>query len=751
MTTSEISARLASIIEQRRKRLPGVQAAVVAWERVNERLQEVDGAVDQLVSLAPSELAPLNGLLRRQDLKTLVADNLRRLRVVEARFGRQSVNLGVSGQARVGKSTLLQAISGLTDEQVPTGVGHPVTAVRSQIFHSTSKARALLLLHDFRSFRDEVLRPYHQDLDLPGLPLTLEEFRNWSYPETIEDDGRSEKVLSQRGLLKRLKGMHEGLAEYEHALTGDEREVPLDELRSYIAYPEGEAATPPGLYLAVRSARIECPFPFAGVENLSLLDLPGLGELAAGAERRHVDGLQNEVDVVALVMRPQTTSAFVDKKTFRTLDLLHTASEAFSTKEDFVFLIVNDGDVDEELVEALLGDIKDKMSEGQGIASYKVLQADAMEPESVNGSVIEPILEHLADRLGVMDREILAHAWGHTRGRGSIRRSMIELRQLLDELTPEAADIAEELIQRTSELRKDMAVALHKLLEVLFAAARNEEGDEEFAAEVERVAEMAEAWVVDGFGRGRDVWVEDAARSIRTERGSGPFVTHEFNRIRVEVSGQFRLLDDFFARRLANLHGRIGEILQESLGARVIDGEGADALEQFLGRLESAGIKARPALERTLRELLDLHLDYRSQLHPRVRRCLDGLVADFRDPRTGKRLPTVTADADETEELMRKMRQLAVQAIHQIKKELHGDILFPAQVMHAAAEQFEDAFIRGGTAERELRTFVRAYRDEIWPGEFEGIDARNARVTRVKASIATVEEALENLESVELS
>jgi hypothetical protein len=751
MTTTAISTRLANIIEQRQQRLPAVKSAVAAWSEVNDRLLELDGAVDDLVQIAPADMGPLRSALMSQDLKALVAENLRRLRVVEARFSRGSVNLGVSGQARVGKSTLLQAISGLSDEQVPTGMGHPVTAVRSQIFHSATQARAILTMHNYESFRDEVLASYHQVVGLDVPPRTLASFRRERYPATINEKDHPTDILSQRGLLKRLRGMQEGLSTYEDYLTGEELSVPLEELRRWIAYPVAEAATPPGRYLAVRAARIECKFPYAEVENLSLMDLPGLGELAAGAEQRHVQGLQNEVDQVLLIMRPQNTSAFVDKKTFRTLDLLHAASEAFNTKEDFVFLVVNDGEVEPKLVEALIGDIRDKMAEHEGIARYRVIRGDAKDPRSVNEKIMEPILEHLADRLGVMDREVLAHAWERTRGRGAIRRAMIELRKTLEELTPEMADVAEELIQRTAELRKDVAVSLHGVLETLFAAARSEDGDEEFASAVEDVAAEAERWIEEGFGLGAKKWMEEASRSIRAERGSGPLVTHELNRIRVEISEHFRNLDDFFARRLELLHHRIAKVLRESLGTRLVpEGRGTEALRHLLGSIRYAGVDACPSLIRTLDELVSLRLEYRSQLHPRVRRCLDVLLADYIDPRTGRPTPTLTASAEETEMLLRKLRNLTVQAVQQIKKELHRDVLFPAQVMHAAAEQFEDAFIRGGSAERELRTLIRAYRDDIWPGEFEGIDARNARVARVRQAIASVEESLEAHETIDL-
>lgn len=747
MTTESISVRLDQIIQERQRLLPTVRALIAAWEDIGQKIDDLDSSLVDLTTLAPDDLSVLSRQFRSHELGSLVAENLRRLKILEARFGRQSINLGVSGQARVGKSTLLQAISGLSDDQVPTGMGHPVTAVRSQIYHSDQHARGLLTLHTFTSFRDEVLSAYHQALGLTEMPKTLAEFERWDYLDAIADESdQPEAVLSRRGLLKRLRGMQEGLDVYGHALTGEVREVLLEELRQYLAYPEAESATPPGLYLAVRKARIECPFPYAEVENLSLLDLPGLGELAAGAERRHVEGLQNDVDVVLLVMRPQPTSAFVDEKSYKTLDRLHEASEAFSAKEDFVYIMVNDGSVDRALVEALMGDIHERLTGERASARYRVLRADAKDPSTVHVKVMEPVLEHLAARLPVMDREVMDHALERSGGHRTVLRAVDELRATLTELTPETTGVADELERRTEELRKDVSDELSALLERLFKAARNEDGDEEFAEAVDRAAQNADEWVEDGFGRGEPEWVRDAARTIRLYKGSGGFVADEFNRVRVEISQRFRQLDAFFDKRLAELHAAVAAVLAGALGKRLVPSQDAESLRQLVGRLTDAGVETCPDLARALDELVDVRLDYQTQLHPRLRRCLDGLVAQYTDPRTGLIRAALTADASEAEELMRKMRQLATQAVHQIKKELHRDAVFPALVMHAAAEQFDDAFLRGGTARQEFRRLTRAWRDEIWPGEFEGIDAHNARVARVKQLAGSLEQAVANLE-----
>jgi hypothetical protein len=751
MNSDGLSSRLSQIIEARQKLLPAVEARLEAWRGVDEALGELDAALVTLAAAAPADLADLPIQFRRLGLPQVVQETLRRLRILAARFGRESLNLGVSGQARVGKSTLLQAITGLDDEQVPTGQGHPVTAVRSQIFHSANQARGLITLHGFTSFRDEVLGAYHDELGLTERPRTVEQFGHWPYPDAMPDEGdQPDAVLSRRGLLQRLRGMQEGLDVYGSALTGEVREVALDDLRPYLAYPEGDAATPPGLYLAVRQAHIECPFPLADVERLSLLDLPGLGELAAGAERRHVEGLQNDVDVVLLVMRPQATSAFVDDKTYKTLDRLHEASEAFSKKEDFVFLVVNDGDVEAPLVEALIGDIEERLTSRKGAGNYAVLRANAKNPDEVHRQIMAPVLAHLAERLPQMDREVMAHALERGGHPERIKQAISEIRADLLGRLPELVAVDDELDRRTEELRKDISDALTLLLEQLFQAARNEDGDEDFVQAVERAATESESWIDHGFGKGTENWIRDASRTIRLYKGSGGFVADEFNRIRVEISQQFGKLDDFFARRLAEMHERIGSILTESLGQGLVGTGGSVALRRLISHLTEAGTESCPALARSLGELLDVRLDYRTQLHPRLRRCLDGLVAQYRDPRTGQVKPAVTADAEGAEDLYRQMRLLAIQAVYQIKKELHRDAAFPSMVIHAAAEQFDDAFLRGGQAKPEFKRLTRAYRDDIWPGAFEGLDAHNARVGRVRQWLNTVEQRVSAIENLNL-
>jgi len=502
--------------------MPLVERQIERWSELDRHLGQVDSTLDELVS-SPATTAELGDHARafkQRQLRGKVAQSLGALNVLRTRLSRPTVNIGVSGQARVGKSTLLQTIAGLTDEQVPTGEGIPVTAVRSRIFHSTVHERATLQLHSYESFRDDVLAPYHRALGL-GMPAgSLEGFRRYDYnaglPVASPHDGgplppgKAADPSNKHSLVTlgaRLRDMQRALPSYEHDLTGGERLIPLTELRQYVAYPTKEqedASDCARRYLAVKDVRIECRFPEVEVEDLALIDLPGLGELAAGAERHHVEGLQHEVDVVLLVKRPVEGMAYWTDADGRAVDLLDEARGAVSRRNDFVFVIVNEGSVKASLVDALLGDIRRRANEGVDGKHYPVLRCDALDQSTVYSDTLGPVLEHLAERLPVMDREVIEDAVHKCKAASeAVRSALDELREALSDYAPDAVGASEQLYDRAAELRLDVAQGLDAMVRELFAEARGGAEDERLVAAVQASYQAVRDWVAAGLARGR--------------------------------------------------------------------------------------------------------------------------------------------------------------------------------------------------------------------------------------------------------
>jgi len=749
-----IQERIAAIVEKRRARLPDVRNLIQQWELMDQDLVALASAVGDLCAhpRTPAEVRQSMAAVSIDGARTGIVQAVELLRLLEARFSRGTINIGVSGRARVGKSTLLQSVSGLSNEQIPTGSGLPVTAVRSRIFHSSAYSRAKLALHTFATFRKEVLEPYHNELGLPGIPVSTTEFKNYSYP-------RSENELSQAyrdkhsnvAILRRLREMQQALWSYENDLAGGERLIELSQLRQYVAYPtneEIESAQCARRYLAVRDVRIECAFPYAQVEHVGIVDLPGLGEVASNAEQHHLAGLQNDVDVVLLVKRPVEGMAYWGREDVNTTNLLDSARGLISQRRDFVFILINRGPDDQQLAESMRDDIRRQANDGTNGAHFQVLEADVTDQRVVYEKVLAPVLDHLAERLPCMDQEVLegTHASSVMAASG-IRTVLGDIETALSASRTASVSTVEELGQRSEELRKDLAAAFAELVSDLKHTARSGDEDPAFLSAVDTAYQDICAWITRGFGVGKDVWIANALREMRVDKYSHRFTGDELNRIRVEISGRYCALDNYFDDKVEGLWGQVTGILRRHLGLLVEDVESADALDRLAGCLEEA-VEPCPNLAKAIRELRALRLDYRTQLHPRVRRTLDGLNLQVVNPKTGEQETLIAEEVSEdgAEAVYREVTQLAEQAAYQTYKGLIQEALTPALVLYAALEQFEDTLIRAGASRLEFGRLARSCRDDIWPGVYEDMEQTNARVNRVRRMVTAVRMDLGNIE-----
>ena len=649
--TSDTEARIAAILADRRRLLPDVRAESARWQAVDEQLAALAVAVEALRthSTTPAELREALVLPFAQ-AREGAGEAVRLLRVLEARLARDTVNIGVSGQARVGKSTLLQSVSGLGDDQIPTGQALPVTAVRSRIFHAPDLRRATLRLHSFDTFVTDVLAPYHAELEIAGLPATPEEFRHWRYPKpsqppgspasaeyrrrveehhrltTAPDDAPSQppgSPASSRGagsaeglrltgapdrpswvtMLNRLRAMQQSFPTYEHDLTGGERVLPLEELRPWVAYPTNAEEQQPGLvarrYLAVRDVRIDCPFPHAQVRHLGIVDLPGLGEFAARADEHHVGGLQNEVDLVLLVKRPVEGMAYWGDADARALDLIDSA-RGFVDRRDFVVLVLNTGDTSDALLTALRDHIRGQVNSGVPDQFFQVLECDAADAGDVFARVLSPVLAHLAARMPAMDADAVAGTRGELR---AVAQRIVTLTddvaRVLASVAQSSGSVAEDLDLRSRRLRQDLSGALVGLVGELRAQARAVGEDQDYTDAVERAYATTRAWITDGLGIGEQAWRDEALRAMTVDRNSSRYAGDELNRVRVEISSCFEEIDVYFTARVRALWERVAQILRDHTGALLHSGLGrGDGRRRAapVRRAARRGLRALPAV-----------------------------------------------------------------------------------------------------------------------------------------------------------
>jgi hypothetical protein len=751
---TEIQSRINALLRARAAQVPAVRAEVERWISLQGELDHLTNALDELRNhpKTPDEARPGLVMVEAAEFRQAAAQLVEQYRVTEARFLRPTINIGVSGVARVGKSTLLQSLTGLGESQIPTGSGIPVTAVRSRIYHSPVLRRAVLRLHTEQSFLDEVIAPFHVLLGLTARPASIDEFRRWSYPEPRpEDDPKAGEVEHGRRLLE----MQRSLDTYADALTGGDRVIDdLDQLRPWVAYPtsaELKNARGPVArrYLAVRDVRIDTQFPRSTVEQLGIVDLPGLGEIDPKAEQHHVGGLRNEVDAVLLVKRPLEGMAYWGQKDVQALALIDQARGHIRERRDFVALVVNRAASDApNLVADLTDDILRQVNAGVDGKFLTVYGVDGSSRDAVHDELLSPLLTALAGRLPVMDNQILdgiAEEAGALAER--VRAALADLERAILQLQRSTTAPSEDLDQRVDELRMDLAVALGTYRDELQQLVDSEQDDEDYVAAVDAGYTDIVDWVEGGFDEGKEAWCHNALRMMTADRNAAPYAVDQLNRVRVEVGRRFGTLDDFFEGKLDAVWGRIADILRKPLGELLEGSDGKQALQQLAVILDE-GAEPCPALSRAVADMIDIRLDYRTLLYPRVRgRLVDLLNFEVTNPATGEREPQITVRTSESgaEVLYTFTTGRARQAAFQISQALLAEAVGPTLVLQSFVEQFDDAFIRSAESKRDFRRLARSYRDRIWPGIYEGIELDDARVARVRRAAHAVGDRIDGI------
>ncbi|TMR07008.1 hypothetical protein ETD83_02390 [Actinomadura soli] len=746
-----VGDRINAVIEARRAQVPVIEREISQWERVLRMLDDLAATIRECEAAEEGQAAA--DALAGMDVAALsaqAAGALGALTAVRAKVGRRTVNIGVSGRARNGKSTLLQSLSGLSDEQIPTGRGQPVTAVRSRIHHSVSRADAQLTMHSEQSFCDEVLGPYHAVLGLSSGPRSLDEFaahlvgdgtENGMPDESRENGLRGHPQFAP--MLARLREMRESLGTFRGHLTGGVRQADLADLRGWVSYPppdDGSGAAPDRRYLAVRDVLIHCPFPIEDVVALGLVDLPGLGELVPHAEEHHLAGLENEVDFVLMVKRPTDTGALWSVEDAQALELVRRAGGAVAVR-DFMAIVVNTGGCDQVNIDALNADIDKRLNEGVQGRFHNVINVDGADRAEVRTRVLAGVLDHLATALPRMDAASIGRALevGAAARRDVLAAVEDALARLRSIMTPTAT---EELIARAEALRLEVAESLQAWVDELRRRADEGYEDEEFHARVTEVADDVRAWILDGFGEGEEAWTGRALGQMRLHKSSASFAEGALNGIRVEVSRRFSAIDDLLARRRERFWGELIDALGPRLG-RLLEGDDPQRALQGLAERFRESPEPCPVLGESLDLVLDVRLDYRTRVLPKVRRALEVLLPQSRgDAAELAAMLAVPRTPEGAAELFVAVSQLARQAAYDAGKVLAGEPNVSAAVLHAYGEQFEDTFIRSAASETEFRRIAEAFRDQLWDEHAAGAATATARVQRVRVALTRLRQTL---------
>lgn len=331
---------VARIRDLRAQKRPEVEKNLQKIDNLLVALRDTRGGASAVAARYPDLATALQGVsFNDAENRLLVARAA--CEAALTRLRRDSINIGVAGKARQGKSQILQMLTGLGDQQIPTGDGGFCTAVRSIVHNRDAQSATVHYLTEDKLLSAKVYPSYEPvgtsevalglssrpssvadflKNDLTTVPDTasVEAIENWKKVQALQTDLRANP-----GLVSKLNASPES--------------IPLDSVRDFLVKDKGETN-----YHIVDYVEIVTPFDADLPKGMTVYDLPGLEDPSPGIRETMLKCVSEEADVVFLLRMPKNTGDDWDAADLRTMTQLKTIYPASEVQpKDWIQLVLN--------------------------------------------------------------------------------------------------------------------------------------------------------------------------------------------------------------------------------------------------------------------------------------------------------------------------------------------------------------------------------------------------------------------------
>lgn len=323
---SHISSQIDNILLQRKEKAMRLKLKKEQLREIQKTVRVFSGLPNAANSIKDAFVKEQYvELLKKATIPQKVIADITKLsgKIDEAirRFDRENLHISTVGKARQGKSTFLQAISGLDNKVIPAYAAGDCTGAVSVIHNDSAvpigKVRVELT---FRNQNDmiEVVKGYINLIDseyLNTMSLTYETIPEIDLDllENSIQRGESKKTAyfeHLKRIVDEFNGMSDSQSPPITSLIGRNNMIlsDPDDIQKYVAQNNGKsiddlARENYNAYLAVKRADIYCQFPDQ-VGKLVLIDTIGLEDIQLGITESMLETVDKESDAVVVVTKP---------------------------------------------------------------------------------------------------------------------------------------------------------------------------------------------------------------------------------------------------------------------------------------------------------------------------------------------------------------------------------------------------------------------------------------------------------------
>lgn len=443
-----VSEKIESIVAQRAEHLPKIQEKRNNLLEIQKRLNSLEA----LISVINKELNDGQGtyytMLSENDkmrnafnrvntasVRSLIRKQLENLDLLEKRFSRKTVCIAMIGYERQGKSTFLQAISGLENDVIPAYSGTSCTGAVSVIHNIDGPFRTeveMYSIEEFLSIVREKLKNYFPDrnfvvnspADLPNLDLSgfipygpkpvllTTEFNKFKEAYCNHVDVYAELLGCGKMTFTDPKMVIQHVAQYQEFAEQPEGDdwYMEDKNDGSVVYKRNYYK-----YIAVKNVNIYKEFALTDCKQLQLVDTIGMGDAsnAAKIEEEMFRVLREDCDAAVNLFKPDALGGGF---TQQQADILQKISDQLGHRDPSKWIVyvinkvvsgvgknvANISSVIQQ-IQNVLNTLQDKP-----VSWIKSIQGNSV--DDVRDNLVNPLLDLITENLPDLDKGLMTEA-----------------------------------------------------------------------------------------------------------------------------------------------------------------------------------------------------------------------------------------------------------------------------------------------------------------------------------------------------
>lgn len=444
----DISQKISSIIEMRKSRLPMIASQRDHIDKIMRELDRLDG----LVNVINNEIENKNGdyysiiaedpkmeaafrKIDTRETRRKANEQLCKLDLLEKRFARDTVCIAMIGCERQGKSTFLQAISGLENDVIPAYSGTSCTGAVSIIHNIDGPFRAEIEMYSKDEFMDIVRdklsnffpnRTFviNNPEDLPNLDLSgfvpvgpnavllAAEFNKFKEAYCKHVDvyspllGRGTIVINEESQVIQHVAQYQEFKEQPSG--GDWYEENKND--GTIVYKRNYYK-----YIAVKNVNIFKRFNLIDCRQIQLVDTIGMGDPtnATAIEKEMFRVLLEDCDAAVNIFKPDALGGGFEQ---RQADILQKISNQLEQRDPSKWIVYVVNKVTNGIganvanIPAILKTVNNLLEplSNKPVAWVKTVQGNSV--EEVRDLLVKPLLDLISANLGDLDKGLMEDA-----------------------------------------------------------------------------------------------------------------------------------------------------------------------------------------------------------------------------------------------------------------------------------------------------------------------------------------------------